>query len=211
MSRIAQKCVSDIGVPHRCWTCRAFCWGTRLGARHSTRGENWPAHCRSAARALDSSARERGRWVTPGKTSSSARVVPCLDAEGVGAAVEGADPLAGRVAVEDDDGRVFELGAQAEHGLGGKFADVEAGVEDAHLRPDFVGGMGRVSDWTADDHEVRLFQRMLWSLCGGLRRSKSTTFVAGAKRSRAISTRCSAPVKTVVASGIDRAGLAMED
>jgi hypothetical protein len=59
------------------------------------------------------------------------------DAEGVGATVKGADPLAGRVAVENDDGRVFELGAEAEHGLRGKFADIEAGVEATHLRPDF--------------------------------------------------------------------------
>jgi hypothetical protein len=121
-------------------------------------------------------------------------------AEGVGSVVEGADPLSRWDSIKNGDGRVFELGAKAEHGLGGKFADVEAGVKGAHLRPDFVG-MGCVSGGTSDDHGVRLFQRMLWSLWGGLRRSKSTIFVEGAKRSRAISTRCSELVKTVVDSG----------
>jgi len=64
-----------------------------------------------------------------------------LDAEGVGARVQGADTLAGRGSFQDDDGAVFKLGAEAEHGLRGEFAGVEAGVElgrDGHLRPDFV-------------------------------------------------------------------------
>jgi hypothetical protein len=44
------------------------------------------------------------------------------------------------------------LGSEAEHGLRGKFADVEAGVEgggEIHLRP---------------AHTEWLCQRMLWSL-----------------------------------------------
>ena len=60
MSRIAQKWVSLLSS----------------GGMSSTRGENWSAHSSRAARALLSSARERGSMATEGKTSSSARVVP---------------------------------------------------------------------------------------------------------------------------------------
>jgi hypothetical protein len=63
-----------------------------------------------------------------------------FDAEGVGAAVEGADPLSGRGSFKDDDWALFKLGAEAEHGLRGEFAGVEAGVElgrAGHLRPGF--------------------------------------------------------------------------
>ena len=116
-----------------------------------------------------------------------------FDAEGGGTGVQGANPLAGRGSYEDGDGTFAQLWTEAQHGLRGKFADVEAGVEGGHLRAAFSGASGRVAD-----QGVRDCQRMLWSLWGGLRRSKSTTL---AKRSRVISTRWLAPVRTVVESG----------
>ncbi len=67
------------------------------------------------------------------------------EAESVSAGVQGADPLARRVALEDDDGTLAELGSQAQHGLRGKFASVEAGVEGGHLRPAFSEWSGRAA------------------------------------------------------------------
>ena len=91
-----------------------------------------------------------------------------FDAEDVGAGITGADPLARRRSFEDDNGAAFELGAEAEHGLRGKFAGVEASVEfggDGHRRPwPFLrSGLPGQSGW-ADAQGVWLFQWMLWSL-----------------------------------------------
>lgn len=139
-----------------------------------------------------------------------------FDAEGGCLGVAGADGLTGRGSFEDDDGGGFELGAEAEHGLGGKFAGVEAGIEGVgHLRPAFCGCAGRTVGRTVQDQGVRVCQWtwapgtpvfgalgwwMEWSLWGGLRRAKSTRLVLLAKRSRVMVTRFSAPVKTVVES-----------
>ncbi len=68
------------------------------------------------------------------------------EAESVSAGVQGADPLARRVALKDGDGTFAELGPQAQHGLRGKFANVEAGAEGGsggHLRPALLGSAGR--------------------------------------------------------------------
>jgi len=82
-----------------------------------------------------------------------------VDAKYGGAGVARADGLTRRCSFEDDDGSVFELRAQAQHGLCREFADVETSVEgEGHRLPDFVG-----LEEGGIDQGVRVLQRMLWS------------------------------------------------
>ena len=66
---------------------------------------------------------------------------PGFDADRPGTRVAGADCLTRWGPFEDNDGSVFEMRAEAEHGLRGKFADIEAGVQrgEGHGRPAFSG------------------------------------------------------------------------